>query len=563
MNLLSLHLSGFMLYGEHTPLNFPQGLLLVTGPNGSGKSSILEGVLWALYGSTLRDNPPLNPATTCLAELTAEVSGQTYVVSRSRKGKESTKLALTIDGEAFNGQTPTQTQARIEVAFGTFENFIASRVFSSEHVARFAAATDKERKGLLEEMLHLGQFDRALTVCRADLRLSQQAQLKAQTNLARSEGHLQSCKEAHASASISPKGVPDDLDSLIDQARAQAATTKKKTDGIKTIHQTVKTTIQTQRATRATLDAQAKALGLKAAALQEKGRRSTSVETCPACLRSLADQDKAALQAHYDGEAATLTQERESFLTRITHIDSDLQDLQEQEAVLGADYVSALQIYEALVEQIHTWEKLQIAASIHQRAKAEAETTLATATQTHQERLQVLQTIQGQLTSLEGAESILGLRGARTLLFGRGLARLQSSVNFTLAELGSAMRVEIKATTTRASGLEVEAVSVKLQGAGGGNYRGASRGQRALVDVAFVLGLAAYRGDSGGLLFFDETFDSLDEERVERVSEYLAALAKDGRQVVVISHMAALQSRFPSSSTWEVRLEDGKSRITT
>lgn len=560
MNLVSLQLSGFMLYGDKTPLNFPQGLLLVTGPNGSGKSTILEGVLWALYGQTLRDNPPLNVGT-CSAELTAEVGGLTYLVQRSRKGKESTKLSLSIDGEPFNGQTPTQTQARITVAFGTFENFIASRVFSSEHVARFAAATDKERKGLLEEMLHLGQFDRALALCRNDLRTVQQSALKAETTSSRSAGQLAACEEALATSSKPPPGIPDNLDHLLATAKAAAAIVKKRWTDLRGVHATAQKATQGERSAHQSAEQAARAAGTKASAIQEKVRRSVSTESCPACLRTMGPKDKAALHDHYTQEAGQHLQERTTALSLAAQIEKDLIELQEQEATLAGDVLAAEQEHERLTTQAATWEKLQVAASIHARNRAEAQRAYDSAHQTHQERLQALEAIKGQLASLEQAEAILGLRGARTLLFGRGLSRLQSEVNISLAELGSHMRVEVSGTTTRASGVEVEAVSVKLSGAGGGNYRGASRGQRALIDVSFVLGLASYRGDTGGLLFFDETFDSLDEERVERVSEYLVALAKDGRQVVVISHMAALQSRFPSSSCWEVRLEDGKSRI--
>jgi DNA repair exonuclease SbcCD ATPase subunit len=101
---------------------------------------------------------------------------------------------------------------------------------------------------------------------------------------------------------------------------------------------------------------------------------------------------------------------------------------------------------------------------------------------------------------------------------------------------------------------------VQVIGAGGGQYKGASRGERGLVDLALLMGLGDLQG-SPGLVWFDEVFDSLDEDNVDRVAAYLKTLSRD-RQVVVVSHADALKARFPASATWLVkRDQDGNSTL--
>ena len=60
------------------------------------------------------------------------------------------------------------------------------------------------------------------------------------------------------------------------------------------------------------------------------------------------------------------------------------------------------------------------------------------------------------------------------------------------------------------------------------------------------------RGANIQSLFIDEGFGTLDESTLDKALAALEQLQSDGRQVVLISHVGALQTRFPNGA--EVRV---------
>ncbi len=160
---------------------------------------------------------------------------------------------------------------------------------------------------------------------------------------------------------------------------------------------------------------------------------------------------------------------------------------------------------------------------------------------------------------MEAAVDCLGVRGARVLLFGRALRRLEQKTNEVLQQLGIAIRIAIMDRREQQNGKTVDALSIQLTGQqGGGRYEGLSSGERTRVDVALLLGLASL--GQQGVMFFDEVFDTLDQDGVERVAAYLAEMghATSG-QPIVISHSADLVSLFPRSTVWRARKGDAGS----
>jgi len=166
MKLLHLHLEDFATYKK---LSYPaqEGLTLVTGDNGAGKSSLIEGLVFALYGETVRGS---SPGDNCIAEVIIE--GKAGFKARVHRAKKDgkTKLSLAVDDKILTGATTTETQGKINAAFGPMDRFVATTVFSREFMARFGTATDKERKALIESILGLGQFDMALATARLSLK---------------------------------------------------------------------------------------------------------------------------------------------------------------------------------------------------------------------------------------------------------------------------------------------------------------------------------------------------------------------------------------------------------
>src|SRR5881628_1795984 len=56
MKLLSLYANNFKKLKLKQPLLFTEGIILITGLNESGKSTILDAILYALFGRMIRPN---------------------------------------------------------------------------------------------------------------------------------------------------------------------------------------------------------------------------------------------------------------------------------------------------------------------------------------------------------------------------------------------------------------------------------------------------------------------------------------------------------------------------
>ena len=115
MRFNKIEISNFLSYGENQEIELDrQGLVGIFGnnvdsafdSNGSGKSSILEAIVWCLWGETVRGlkgDEVVNTKSGCDCEvvLNLEEGNKSYRIIRYRgkKGvKKNNDLILTIDG---------------------------------------------------------------------------------------------------------------------------------------------------------------------------------------------------------------------------------------------------------------------------------------------------------------------------------------------------------------------------------------------------------------------------------------------------------------------------------
>lgn len=257
-------------------------------------------------------------------------------------------------------------------------------------------------------------------------------------------------------------------------------------------------------------------------------RALTSVRAEAETRSRVAAQQAAALRAV---EAA---QKRVDFLVAqagdaqfSTTLDTDILQVTAERDRLQAD----LATWEATKRQreLAESEMAQVEAQI-----AELQATISTAEHEEKEASVHVQT-------LAAVETVLGLKGVRAHVLGRALSGLEAAANSWLAKLvNHDMRLVLRPYSERKSGAISDAISMEVEGAGGGHgYRGASGGERRRIDVALLLALAevsrAAHGVAAGTLFFDECLDTLDVDGVDAVLRCLDAIAKD-RTVVIISH---------------------------
>lgn len=537
LTVTRLEAHNFVPYEELDLVLPTHGLTLVTGANGSGKSSITEAICWALYGFTQRGAVPNTNGTVVRVTL-----NDGTVIERRRISK-AFQLHLTVKGKDSSGQTTTETQAKVAALIGPWERFAPTRLFARDFMSKFAASTDKERKTLLEEILGLERFDIALGLARDELRKHEAAyQLAVMRLLSINESFKRQ------SEVVSQLGDPTELDTLTGLLATSEAALSDLTAALAQAREdsTAAADVLTGLLKRKSAAETQRQMALRSLAeIAAKTARLSELTECPVCLQVVGPDAHAGISGHMSGLAGPLEAVRNKTTdtlvdldTQIDEVSGEVELLKQQHQMLsnkGYEYQANVGRYQGAIA----------AATKQQDARLKAADALAGMEAEILAHITARDTA-ARVAALAGiAAQTFSLQGARVLLMGQALLVLERSTNQILHELGMGIQVVLKTTSTRRSGKEVDELSVSLIGAGGGTYSAASSGERARVDVALMLGLTSLLGGRGeGLLVFDEVFDTLDEEGIERVAVYLDHMAET-RQIIVISHHAELRSLFP------------------
>src|SRR5690606_28674178 len=143
--------------------------------NGSGKSSAVELITYAIYDTTskgLKADEVINNKTdkkgmkVCLEGVKGD---DTYRIERYRKyPKIGTTVKLFCNGKDISEKSVKDTNAVIERIVGVdYNTFINSIMFSQGAGAgKFATATDKEKKEILENLVNLEIYTKAQEVAK-------------------------------------------------------------------------------------------------------------------------------------------------------------------------------------------------------------------------------------------------------------------------------------------------------------------------------------------------------------------------------------------------------------
>jgi len=168
MWLESISLEGFMSWSMSRSVIFDDSpLIAIVGDNGAGKSSLLESVLWALYGWS-RHSDVDGVISTDRNEATVSVTcisrGQRLRVTRSRQRGKRTRLTLEVEGpekfEDHSGASIAATEQAIIDLVGMNANQMATTLFAIQgDVGRFSAGMrPAERRALLEGLVGTDRF---------------------------------------------------------------------------------------------------------------------------------------------------------------------------------------------------------------------------------------------------------------------------------------------------------------------------------------------------------------------------------------------------------------------
>lgn len=532
-----IQVTNFTCYRD-LELSLPaEGVTLVLGSNGAGKSTLVECVAWCMYGKTLRKN--LMPEVG--AEVTLTLAGGTKV-TRKRVMKAYLLQVTTVNGDV-SGQTTTETQNRLDDMFGPWERFSATRMFGREFTSKFGSATDKERKALLEELLGLDRFNVALAMAREKLKTAETRAVGAGVRVSVGTEAIE--RQKGLLESLPDDGEMHRVQMALNDAETDLAfrvkALKESREAVVMVDDLKTDLVQRRGAAESTKGGAARALAEATA----KYTRLASLTDCPVCLQPVDKGAHERIATHFTGQIGPLEVTRDKAAADLADATSQLEEVLNDRQQLNAQ-AESLQVRvgaaQAAAGQLRG-QLDQIARQVDAReraagdlAKLQDQVAQAQITRDFETREQQILTV---------AVQAFGLQGARVLLMAQALATLEDAANDILTRLGLGIAVKLGTTTMKMSGKVHDELSVTLVGAGGGAYDSASSGERARVDVALMMGLAALQGSMGwGFLAYDEVFDTLDDEGIERVATFLAELGET-QQVVVIAHNPELKALMP------------------
>lgn len=152
-------------------LDIPRGVLLIMGPNEAGKSTILEAILFALYGRYLRGRKELainHKSNTAMVKLQFKVGNRRFIVERKiSRSMPSTAYLLEVlsDGRKIvKASTPKKVDETIKEIIGgiSFKELLASNVVAQKELEKIVQMNRSERSAIINAFLNIESFTKSI-----------------------------------------------------------------------------------------------------------------------------------------------------------------------------------------------------------------------------------------------------------------------------------------------------------------------------------------------------------------------------------------------------------------
>ena len=181
MRPLSLAIEGFTAFRDRQEIDFePLELFVITGPTGAGKTSILDAMVFALYGQVPRlggkqgttDLVSLGTVQArVLFEFSIEGKGRYRVARRLKRRAAQTATLERLDGDAWvsaceRGGVRECDRVLNELLGLDFDSFCKAVVLPQGEFHRFLKGDPNERRQVLVSLLGVSYFQRMGAIAR-------------------------------------------------------------------------------------------------------------------------------------------------------------------------------------------------------------------------------------------------------------------------------------------------------------------------------------------------------------------------------------------------------------
>jgi len=509
----SLHLQNFMVHRDFKIDFPPRGIVLVTGANGSGKSSIIEAVSVALWGNTLRGPSPWVGDTPGVVR--AHIDDLMITRSIDSRGKKLLDWVAE-DEKRVRYATTTKAQQALSRRITGRNTWRWGSVLSSRDADSFTSATDTQRRLMIEEMLDLKNPEKGLKQAFKDYRSVCSQVGSCTTKLENLDLKIEALeKRIEGIQSMTPAQPSAALKSL-EELQSERASAAERVDATSQEMRSVGDRIAVSQA--------------KVARAKEI-QKITSRAYCHACSQPISPEFARERQTGADQIIEDANEEigvwHERRATVAARVRDDRSALAALDVQIGVSREESAQAHRELTQRQRASAMIAESEAKITKFRADVADTKLRVESLHQE-----------MAILSAVQKVLEPKGFRSHLLAENLDGVADITNAWLTRIaGGEIRVELKPYSEQ--GIKT-AISLDIEGVGGGyGYKGSSAGERRRIDLALLLSIGdlarSAAGRDTGTLFFDEVFDTLDQDGMRAAMGILHELA-DTRTVVVISH---------------------------
>lgn len=539
----------------------------------AGKSSIMEALVWCLFGKLLRGLERADDVVNRKARRDCSVfvsflgSGSTFSVQRYRKHQKfQNRLRLFRGEQPLSFRHEADTQKKLEEILGCdFSAFVNSTVFGGFDGSRkqFAKLTDAEQKKVLDSFLKFEKFELALKRTKRILADSRELCTKTQLEIEKQRGVVLSLKERVSTLKASVRIFRERASEDRRKLRKRLAQLK-----------LPKITVTEEMAEKANeewqdLVSQVSSLEVKLHAGRKKlaeidyqirDRKGLEGKRCPFCKAVITTRTIKQFRLHVKVDRSKIV-DRLRILTvklhrknrRLKHGRERLKRLTEKRRTELSD----LTIIKGKREELETRLERMVAPTPFSTEIESSSIDYSRATS----RLLVSeyknQSLIARIKDLEFWERGFGNKGVKTLIVREALPSMNNKLSEYAHEiLDPGVEIEFKPSKQNSKGEARELFYLHYRSPRNANtYLGESSGGRRRIDICVLL-VFSWMARICNLLLVDELLDGLDDTGRETV---LDILSRRGGTVLIITHERELKSKL--EKVWTVRKKKGISKI--
>lgn len=601
-----------------------RGLVLIEGKNltsnkfksnGAGKTSIIESIVYALYDTTSKGlkadevvNNKVKKNTSVI--LSGNKDGHTYRIERYRKHtKNKNKVRLFLDDKEITGKSTAETNKMIEQIVGIdYKTFVNSIMFSqSSGAGRFAIATDKEKKEILEGVVNLVIYAEAQAIAkdrikakdneiltkkremeRTNWEFAQVDQLEQQDvqNYENTLNVIKQHRDSIGTLTTEMEKYVREYFTTSQQLEGEIEELKKKSEHMATVN--IDAYLEAAQTAHQNLNDYS---NLAQQLNNEKTRHVNDYKkiqlatNCPVCGSDLDP-------VHREQEMASIKENLKSVLIKLQMTTPELEQAQQvynqaaaeyqkfkavADESLGAyrqvisdiqakekwisDYQRGLQNYKDRIK--NTQETLNRLGELPQPQKRDSEReSIKEKLNTQKEQLLALER---EKTALETVVKVYSNSGVKSHVLDLITPFLNKRGNEYLSILsGPEMELVFSTQTKNKDGSVSDKFDLQVINlAGGDDYKAQSEGEKKRADLSIALALQDFVASKTEVNFalYDEVFDALDEVGSENVVTLLREREKTVGTIFVITHSEHLKPLFEKTITI-TKTKSGQSTIT-